>query len=555
VRAFRRRKESKIMRITRGVVFFSLSAAVASAVACSTGSHPSPTSSVGPTGEDGTGTVGMQFTLPGGEQISVVSYTLTNGVNSYSGTVDVSGSSTISFVVGNVASGSGYSLKLSAFSVDHTAVCTGTSAPFSVSNRTTTAVNVDLACTPTVSDAGPVLVTGPQVNCAVWNTIVANPSQGTLGNSVTLNAAAQAPDPGGITFTWTVIAGTGTISNNASAVQAGDAGATDTATFTCPTSGETDTIQLVVGDGPIPDGGSCPATDTTGTIQVVCGSPPACQNPLVGTGVEAAPDTATGSCPPPSVNTGTLKDANGNFCCSPNIVAVCPGGTEATPNTATGTCPVGQANTGRDAAGNFCCEPLAPCTAAGQAGCVQCQGSTGGACSPTEQRFVKHDIAKGLATAPGPDNAAGGCYAGLIKFGCIDDTAGDVGNECEDVAGSATAGAGAGQTWDTLCLNVIDCFIATSCITSAPASPSAPMNVACFCGANGGQVCTTVGPAGVCEGPLLAGFGLPACPPPMLCPGEASQALGQFGNQATGGGQATNIFACAIANNLLSCLE
>jgi hypothetical protein len=522
------------MKLIGKAIALGFAVATASVVACS-GQHASPTSqSVG--GDSNTGQVGYQYTLPGGEQINSVSYTLTNGTNSYSGTIAVGGSSVISFVVGGVASGANYVLTLNATTADGTVSCTGSSAPFAVSDRTTTQVNVNLVCTTvTAFDAGSVTVGTETSNCPVWNTIVANPSSAFNGQSVTLNAAAQGPNPGALTFTWTVTTGTGTISNNTTLLQPGDAGTTDTATFTCPAmGGEVDTITLVVADGPLPTGGSCPATYTTGTVQVTCGSPP-CQNPTVGTGVAANPPTsATGTCPSGQVNTGTLKDSSGNFCCQTAPCLNLGDQTEATPNSPAGTCPAGFVNNLRDPAGNYCCGPILPCTTAGQTGCVQCQGSTGGICSSTEAALVAKDVAKGKATAAGPD-PAGSCYTCLLNGGCLDDvTFGDTGHECGDLGAGLQAN----------CASTLSCILGSNCASTSVAT--------CYCGTAGVSTTCQGNPAagpinGACASQIATGLGFPVT--------DGTDNTKQLTNTTLASGMADQIFVCGLANGCTACQQ
>jgi hypothetical protein len=275
------------MKLIGKALALGFAVATASVVACSTGPHQSTGQNLpAPTPEDGTGTVGLQYTLPGGEHISTISYSLTDGTpaHTYTGTVNVAGSSSISFVVGGVAAGSGYNITVTATSDDGTVTCSGSAGPFSVTARATTTVNVNLICQTGNNDAGSVLVNAPTSNCPVWNTVVANPSKALLGQTVTLTASANAPDPGNVTFTWTTT-GAATITSNTATLNAADSGKNDTAIFTCPTAaGETDTVTLVVSDGPVPDGGACPTTGTTATLTITCGKPPACTLPGESTG-------------------------------------------------------------------------------------------------------------------------------------------------------------------------------------------------------------------------------------------------------------------------------
>jgi hypothetical protein len=300
--------------IARGIaVGFATVTGIVLAVGCSDDPHGTNLAASDSGSQERTGSVGAAVTLPGGEHLSTVSYTLTNGTTSYVGTVNVASESTVAFVIGGVASGSGYALMLTATADDGTVTCTGSAGPLAVANRSTTSVNINLVCT-TNGEAGSVLVNGGTSNCPVWNTLVAIPP--TTGPSfldtVLLNADAQGPDPTSITFTWTVVSGTGAVSNNTATLTADGLGKFDTATFTCPAIHETDVVRLVVADGPLPEGGSCPLTYTTGTLTITCSRPP-CN----GAGVLANPDAPNGLCPAGFRNTGT-PDGYGEYCCVPN---------------------------------------------------------------------------------------------------------------------------------------------------------------------------------------------------------------------------------------------
>jgi hypothetical protein len=486
----------------------------------------------------GTGTVGATLTLPGGEHVSRVSYTLINAANRYAGLVDVSGSDTVSFVIGGVAAGDGYDLQMTAVSDDGVVTCKGDAGPLSVSNRATTAVHVQLFCE-AASDAGSLILGIDTGNCAVWNTIVANPKVADYGGTLTLNAAATAPDPNGITFAWQVISGTGTVGNNVSALSADGAGKTDTATFTCPTTGETDTIELVVSDGPLPDGGACPATLTTGTVQVNCGRPPCSEF----NGIPASPNSATGICPTGMVNTGTARDIDGVFCCTP-VACFGLGGVVATPDSATGSCPAGTANTGtRDAQGNYCCtsaSPPPPCTQPGQSNCTPCAFSTNGVCSATEALFIQHDIAKAGQSDAGADaGALDTCYRCLVNAGCLDDTAfGDSNNECDEMTGTLN-----GSSKTTLCLNVVSCILGSSC-----ASPPS----ACYCGTAGVSTACQGNPApgpitGACDTQIAAGLGFPVT--------DGTDIVKNLTDTTKPAGRADQIFQCAASSGCNDCLR
>jgi hypothetical protein len=260
------------------------------------------------------------LTLPGGEHVSTVSWTLANSVHSYSGTVNVSNASSASFVIGNVAAGDNYTLTLVAVSDDGSVTCTGSTTGISVSGRQNTVANVQLVCT-TPSDAGSVLLNGSTSNCPVWNTIVANPTSARTvppNNQVTLYANAQSPDPASLAFSW--VAASGTISGTTSAGTGNG-----TATFTCPPTPGAVTVTMTVSDGPLPDGGSCPPSYTTGTVTVSCVQCFAASDcPASGT-----------TCAVPACTAGTcgFTDLPYGAACSDHGGAICNGSGQCVPPT------------------------------------------------------------------------------------------------------------------------------------------------------------------------------------------------------------------------------
>src|SRR5579883_890300 len=208
----------------------------------------------------GTGTVGMDLTLPGGAVINTVNWTVTgpNGASTVvqTGSVAVGNSSSVSFLVGGIPAGAGYSIALSGQSTDGSVTCSGSSA-FNVTARTTTNVSVQLQCSSAAADAGSALVNGSTFNCAAWNSATASPAETTVGTAVSLAATATGPNPAALTYAWS--APSGTFDNPSS----------PTPQFTCTVPG-TVTVTLNVGDGPVPDGGACNASLASTTLQVTC---------------------------------------------------------------------------------------------------------------------------------------------------------------------------------------------------------------------------------------------------------------------------------------------
>ena len=73
----------------------------------------------------------MALVLSSGGSVNTFAYSIT-GPSTYSGSINVASSSTVSAVIGNIAVGTGYSLTLTGTSVDGKTSCAGASAPFNV---------------------------------------------------------------------------------------------------------------------------------------------------------------------------------------------------------------------------------------------------------------------------------------------------------------------------------------------------------------------------------------------------------------------------------------
>jgi hypothetical protein len=335
---------------------------IASAVSCAAGYSTSS-----PGGHERPGAIGVSLTLLGGQTLNSLTYNLANGTpaDALMGTIPLpTGSASASpyavptFEILPVAAATGYTITLSGTSTNGAVTCSGASSPpFAVTAGNETIVNVLVTCT-TPNVSGSVEVNATLQNCPTVATLTAiNATANTAapGNTSTIWAAAVGPNPASLTYAFFVTQGAGTVSPASQVTAANDS--SSNILFTCPATGETDTIQVVTTDQV---GAVCPSSLSTATVTVTC-LPPACQGPTVGSGIEASPNTAAGACPIGQTNTGTLQDAQGNFCCSPTPCFGVGTGTEAIPDTAAGICPTGSANTGAltDPLGNFCCSTSA----------------------------------------------------------------------------------------------------------------------------------------------------------------------------------------------------
>jgi len=141
--------------------------------------------------------------------------------------------------------------------------------------------------------------------------------------------------------------------------------------------------------------------------------------------------------------------------------------------------------------------------------------SKGTTCSGTEQALFARD----------PTGECLGCF---FQSGCLDDTNGDTGQECEDLSSPAAKAQ---------CLAALRCDLGPS-PGSGPA-PSAGLAVNAYCGV-GTQFtkCTTEGPAGVCVAPIAAGF------PAGFTP---AQIVTNFAVRKHPAGMANAIVACGVS--------
>jgi phospholipase C len=255
------RSNTKTSLIRSALVLGAASAAALGSAqfGCSSGGV-TPESDPSGTSQGEVGSVGMQLTLPGGEQINTVNWVVT-GPNPattvlQTGSVNVGNSTTVSFLVAGIPAGANYTISLSGSSTDGTVTCLG-GATFSTTARTTTNVSVALQCSTAPLEAGSALVNASTFNCATWNSVTASPSETTIGHSVAVNALGTGPNPAAVTYAWSAPSGSFDTPNAASA------------NFTCGAPGPV-TLTVTVADGTVPEGGTCNSSTSTATVQVQC---------------------------------------------------------------------------------------------------------------------------------------------------------------------------------------------------------------------------------------------------------------------------------------------
>jgi hypothetical protein len=218
--------------------------------ACSSGTQAGvPGTSNG--GDEQTGTVHLNLEVAPGITISTLNWTITNKTIGFSqsGNVNEQFANVIDFQIGDLPSGSGYTIALSATSTDGSLSCAGL-ATFTVAAGSTTPVGVVLSCSGT-ADSGNVAVTATTQICPSIAGISVLPLETTLNEPVSL--AATVAGTAAPTFAWTATAGT---FDNASSA---------TPVFTCPGTPGAVTITLTVG----PNAESCPATASQ-SVTVTC---------------------------------------------------------------------------------------------------------------------------------------------------------------------------------------------------------------------------------------------------------------------------------------------
>jgi len=319
-----------------------------------------------------------------------------------------------------------------------------------------------------------------------------------------------------VTLTWAATGGAGTLT--------GTSGTTNT--FLCQSAGsETITVTAAISGG----GASCPSTgtlsttvscDTVGDATVEAGASP----------VDAAAETSA--------------PQGGNDASSADTGASVPDTGTGTEEASAGEAGAGEAGAGDGAAGSSeagteagTTAALAPCTTAGQANCVTCQGNAtgtganGGICTATEALFVQKDITAGIATAAGPDPSTG-CYSCLLHADCLDDDEfGDTDQECGDPLSTGTSAE---------CLTTVSCLLSSGCAASSPSI--------CYCGtAPTTTTCYSTPSAenGACATQIATGNGFAV--------DDGADNLTNLTNTTLASGMAVQIFECGKSNHCSQC--
>lgn len=172
------------------------------ALAAGCSSDPLPDSSV-----EQVGSLGVNLEAAPGVTLGSVTYAVSGNGFSKKGSIDVSGSPSISGTIGGIPAGNGYSITLTATSLEGGQSFVGT-ATFNVTARHTTAVTIHLQGTGS-SGNGSVSVTGTLNTGPVVDQLTATPLTVFVGKSVALSGTGTDPDngPSPLSYYWSASGG------------------------------------------------------------------------------------------------------------------------------------------------------------------------------------------------------------------------------------------------------------------------------------------------------------------------------------------------------------
>ena len=247
---------------------------------------------------EATGTVGLELQV-GSVTVNTISYDISgNGVHK-TGTIPVQSSTKIAAVIGGLPPGNGYVITLTATAAnDSTVTCTG-SATFNIVAGTSTAVQVHLECK-VPPRTGSVNVSGTINVCPSVDSLSANPSEVSVGNSLALAASASDRDQGpqALSYTWT--ASGGTLSSTTSAAP----------TLTCTTPGDV-TVQVTVSDGDCTD---------VASVTVTCSPAPAADAGSAGGSTSTGGASSIGGAGGTTGTGGAAPSAKLSFSLDPGVL-------------------------------------------------------------------------------------------------------------------------------------------------------------------------------------------------------------------------------------------
>src|SRR6478609_4855182 len=157
--------------------------------------------------DESVGSLGLNLDAGAGVTLNAVSYSITGNGFSKTGTIDTSGSPTITGTIGGIPSGNGYTLTLNAQSAEGNTSFSG-SATFNVTAGKTTAVTIHLKGSVT-SGNGSVSVNGSLNVGPVIDEVTVTPLEVFVGSKITLNGVASDADdaPAALSYYWSTTGG------------------------------------------------------------------------------------------------------------------------------------------------------------------------------------------------------------------------------------------------------------------------------------------------------------------------------------------------------------
>lgn len=157
--------------------------------------------------EEDVGSLGLNLEVAPGVTLNSVEYVISGNNFEKSGTIDSSGATRISGTVGGIPAGNGYTITLTAVSVEDKTTFTG-SARFNVTAGRTSSVKVHLKGAGTTRN-GSVAVDGTLNVAPVVDELTVTPQSVFVGSSVTLKAVGRDPDegPSALSYYWSTTKG------------------------------------------------------------------------------------------------------------------------------------------------------------------------------------------------------------------------------------------------------------------------------------------------------------------------------------------------------------
>jgi hypothetical protein len=561
------------MKLIRNTLAAGLAVAAISLGACSSqhGSTGTSGSNGGPSigsingnpGQGDLGSVGMHLSIASGINVFALNWTISNGTNSYPGTVNIGDAQSIEFVAGGILAGTGYIVTLSG-SDSAGDPCTGASAAVTVVAGATSSATVVVTCTSATDasipadvgtgsvavDAGVVLVGQAPFLCPGINSLAISPAEVLPPQTAALSSATTAFSGGTETVLWTT---------SCSGANIAAPTALNT-TFACGSSTGLCTVTLTVGlDGNAADGGA--------TTNQVCGSSVVNGAPFVAMSETINCEVGTLQCFG-GQSVCTTTDGGAPYCASLN-----------TDNNNCGTC--GTVCTGANTCGIVgsatvaTCNPppAVPCTggtvgANTPAGCVPCLGSANGICTATEQVVMKYDIAANGITPSSATTKAASCYYCMVAGTCLDSVAactvtgvtthGKTNLECEDTGTGNDSSASPADCRDALSCVITGVgangtvpFCTTVDKGAASTDPNASVSN-CYCGTNLGSACISPGPNGPCVNNMITDVGSFQSP----AVSDPTDILSDFTTSSLSpGGVGNQILNCALTAGCNNCFN